>query len=142
VRTGADLAGLVVGVEQSAGVDREAAAAYAGREPVAERLQGGDLAVEVVAPATGEPLPVAARGSAVGGKRLERGADSLECDPGGAAGLDEGDPPKDRALVPALVSARSARGDQPLGLVEAERRGGDGAAGREFADRQLVPQVG
>jgi hypothetical protein len=44
VRTRADLAGLVVGVEQSAGVDREAAAADAGREPAAERLEGGDLA--------------------------------------------------------------------------------------------------
>lgn len=70
MRTGADLAGLVVGVEQSAGVDREAAAADAGREPVAERLQGGDLAVEVVAPATGEPLPVAARGSATSSRAI------------------------------------------------------------------------
>ena len=73
-----------------------------------------------------------------GGKRLERGADPLERDAGGAAGLDERDPPEGRALVPALVSARPSRGDQSLALVEAERRGGDAAAGGELADRQLV----
>ena len=42
---------LVARVEELAGVDREAAAADAGREPVAERFEGGDAAVEVLAPA-------------------------------------------------------------------------------------------
>ena len=100
-------------------------------------MQGGDLPVEIVAPAAGEPLPVAARGRAVSGKRLECSADPFERDPGGAAGLDQRDPTKDGAVVAALVSARTARGDQPLCLLEAERRRGNAAAGGELADRQL-----
>jgi len=137
VRAGPARSGLVVGVEQFAGVDREAAAADAGREPAAKSLQRFDLAVELVAPASGEPFPVAARGRAAGRQRLDRGTDSLERDPGGAAGLDQRDAPQDRAFITALIAARATRGDQPLRLLEAQRRRRDAAARRHFTDRQL-----
>src|SRR5919199_5393736 len=103
VRARADCSGLVVRVEERAAVNREAAAADAGGEAVAKRLQRGDSLVEVVAPAAGESLPVAARRSPLCGKRLECCSDLFQGDPGGTAGLDERDPAKGRALVAALV---------------------------------------
>jgi hypothetical protein len=50
VGAGAECGGFVVGVEEAAAVDGEAAAADAGCEPVAEGLQGGDAVVYVGAP--------------------------------------------------------------------------------------------
>jgi hypothetical protein len=50
VSTGPELACLVAGVEKAARVDREAAAADARREPIPDRVQRGDLAIEVLAP--------------------------------------------------------------------------------------------
>ena len=138
VRPRTGLAGLVAGVEERAAVDREAAAADAGREAVAERVERGYSPIQIVAPAAGEAFPVTARGTAMRGKRLERRTDPVEWDPGCAAGLDERDPTEHRPLVAALVSARAVRRDQPLGFVKAERRGGAAAAGGELADRQLA----
>src|SRR5918996_4230724 len=138
MRTRTARGGLVVGVQEPAGVDGQAAAADAGREPVAQRLERRDLPVEVVAPAAREPLPVAAGRGSVGGERCERAADPLEWYAGGSPGLDDRDAAKDGSVVAALVPARSVGGDQPLRLVEAEGRGGDAAAARDFADRQLV----
>jgi len=91
VGAGSEFRCFVVGVEECAAVDREAAAADAGGESVADCLEGGDAVVEVVAPGAGEAFPVAARRWVVGGERFECGADLLQGDPGGAAGLDERD---------------------------------------------------
>jgi hypothetical protein len=111
---------LVVGIEELAGVDREAAAADAGREPVAERLESGDALVDVVTPAAGQPLPVAAGRGAVRGKGRKSCTDPSEGNSRRAARLDQRDPPKDGPLVSALVSSCSARDDQAFLLVEAE----------------------
>src|SRR5919197_1601124 len=51
MRTRSEAGRLVVGVEQRATVDREAAATDAGREPAAQRLERLDPAIEVSAPA-------------------------------------------------------------------------------------------
>ena len=75
---------------------------------------------------------------AVDGKRRKRGMDPLERDARSATRLDERDPAKDGSVVTALVPARSACGDEPLRLVEAERRSSDTASSRNFADRQLA----
>src|SRR6266536_143987 len=72
VGAGAERRGLVLGVEEGAAVDREAAAADTGRKPFAEGLERGDPAVDVGAPGTGEAFPVAARRCARGRQSLER----------------------------------------------------------------------
>lgn len=120
VRTRTGLGRLVVGVEKLAGVDREAAAADAGREPVAECFEGGDAAVDVLAPTAGQPLPVASVRCAVRRQGRKGCTDPVERNSRGAAGLNQRDPPKHGPLVAALVSRRSARNDQAFFLVEAE----------------------
>jgi hypothetical protein len=74
----------------------------------------------------------------VDGKGRKRDVDPLERNTRSAARLDERDPAKDGAAVTALVPARSACRDEPLRLVEAERRRSDTAPSRHFADRQLA----
>src|SRR5215470_14841717 len=103
VRAGAPLGRFVVGVQKVALVDREAAAADAGGQAVTQGLEGRDPCLEVLAPAVREALPVAAARRAVRGEAVEGVADLAERDPGGAACLDERDPPQDRALEAALV---------------------------------------
>src|SRR6266511_3290591 len=120
VRTRTDLGSLVVGVQELAGVNREATAANAGRKPVAECLEGGDAPIDVLAPAAGQPLPIAAGRDAVRGKGRKGCTDPFEGNARGAAGLDQRDPPKDGPLVSALVPRCSARDDQAFFFVEAE----------------------
>src|SRR5207253_7386570 len=117
--------------------EREATAADARREPFAEALERRDAAVEILAPAARKALPVAAVRRPVLWEGPEGGVDPLEWDPGGAARLDERDPPQHRPVVAALVAVAPACRDQPFRLVEAERRGRDTAACRDLADRQL-----
>src|SRR5436190_13339136 len=118
--TRASLARLVVRVQQLAGVDREATAADAGREPGAKRLERRNAAVDVFAPAAGQPLPVAAGRGPVHRKRRKGCTNPFEGNPRGAPSLDQRDPPKHCPLVAALVSRRAARNDQAFFLVEAE----------------------
>ena len=58
----------VAGVGQRAAVERQAAAADARRQPVPQPGQRGDLLVEPVPPALGQPRPVAAVGGRPGGR--------------------------------------------------------------------------
>src|SRR6266576_2648700 len=136
--TRTSLARLVIRVEQLAGVDREATAADAGREPAAKRLERGNATVDVLAPAAGQPLPIAAVRGSVRRKRRKGCTNPFEGNPRGAPSLDQRDPPKDGPLVSALVSSRAARNDQAFFLVEAESRGSNPAAGSDFTDRQLI----
>src|SRR5919198_2685941 len=123
---------LVVPVDEGAALQRKAAAPDAAREPVADGLEDRDALVQLAAPAAGEPLPVALRRGSVLRQRVERPANPLERDPGRLAGLHEGDPAEGDAGVAALVSLRAAGGDQPLPLVEAQRRGRDPAPARQL----------
>jgi len=111
---------LVVGIEQGAAVDREAAAADAGRQAGAQRLERRDPLLQILAPAAREPLPVAPGGRAVRRQRRERLADLCERDAGGPAGLDQRDPAEHRAVVPALVAVGATGRNEALLLVEAE----------------------
>jgi hypothetical protein len=129
--------GFVVGVEQVALVDREAAAPDARGQAVAEGLQRFDAPVEVVSPLVREALPVLAARRAPRGEAIERCADLGERDSGGAAGLDEGDPAQDGAVVASLVAVGAGRRDQALALVEAERGGADAAPRGDLAYRKL-----
>ena len=138
VGAGSKAARLVVGVQQRARVDRKTSTADARREPVADRMQRRDLAVEVVPPDARQPFPVAPCRRATCRKRVERRAYALQRDACGAARLDERDPSENRALVSPLVPARAARPDEPLRLVEAECGRRDAATGRNLSDGQLV----
>ena len=120
VRTRTGFGRLVVRVEKLAGVDREASAADAGREPVAECFEGGDAAVDVLAPTAGQPLPVASVRCAVSRQSRKGSTDPVEGNSRGTPGLNQRDPPKHGPLVAALVSRRSARHEQAFFLVEAE----------------------
>jgi hypothetical protein len=120
VRTRTDLGSLVIGIQERAGVNREAAATDAGREPIADCLECCDALVYVFPPPAGQTLPVAAAWSPVRGKRRKGCADPVEGNSRRTTGLDQRDPPKDCPLVSPLVSRCSARGDQAFLLVEAE----------------------
>src|SRR2546429_3461029 len=137
VRAAAEGCGLVAGVEEAAGLQREAAAADARRQSRANRIEGRDPLVELRGPAARQPLPVAFRRLRVR-ERVERRADPLERDARGLAGLHERDAPQRHTWVAALVPVGAPRGDQPLALVEAQRRLRDAAARGELADRQFT----
>jgi hypothetical protein len=137
MRAGAARGGLVVGIQQVALVDRQAATADAGRQAAAKCLQRLDLPVDLVTPPAREPLPVAARRRASGRQRVECSANPLQRNPCGAPGLDQRDAAQHRALVATLVAARPTCRDQALRLVEAQCRCGDTASPRELSDRQL-----
>src|SRR2546430_8924788 len=107
VGAGAADSGFVVRVQQIALVDREAAAADAGREAVAEGEEIRDAAVEVVAPFVREAFPVLAARGAPRRQAVERVLDLGQLDAGGAAGLHERDPAEDGAVVTALVAVRA-----------------------------------
>ena len=67
---------LVVGVEQPAEPEREAAAADAAVQAIAQPLEQGDLVVEAGSPRRREPFPVLRGRGAVLGERGERGRGS------------------------------------------------------------------
>src|SRR6266498_331295 len=138
VRAAAEPSCLVVGIEQTARLEREAAAADARVEPSADRLERLDAHVELLAPAAREPLPVALRRRASLGKGVERATDPLERDAGGLARPHESHAAERDCGIAALVAVGSVSGDQALPLVEAERRLGDAAPVRELADRKFV----
>src|SRR5881392_4466013 len=128
---------FVVGVEQVALVDREAAAADARRQAVAEGLESLDAGVEVVSPLVREALPVLAARRAPRGEAFERASDVGERHSRCSAGLDERDAAQDGAVVAALVAVGSRRLDQAMALVEPQRRGCDPASRRDLSDREL-----
>jgi hypothetical protein len=138
VGAGAEGGRFVVGVEEAAAVDGEAAAADACREAVAERLERFDALVDLGAPAAGEAFPVASGRRPLIREGVEGPLDLFEGDAGGAAGPDDGHAAEGRAPVAALVAAGALGLDQAALFIETERGGGDTAAGGELADRQLT----
>src|SRR4051794_25358691 len=117
----AESGGLVGGVQQAAGLERETAAADARRQPAADRLQHLDALVELPCPGARQAFPVALRRRLVRRKRVERLPDPLERDSRLLARLDERHPAECRRDVTALVAVGALRRDQSLPLVEAER---------------------
>ena len=127
----------VVPVEQGARAEREAAAADAGREVVAQPLELRDPRVDVAAPRPRQALPVAPGRGPIARQPVERVTKPPEGDSRRPPGVDHGDPPQHRAREPTLIPVRSAGPDQALGLVEPKRGRGHPAAPRKLADRQL-----
>ena len=142
-RAGAAPATSSSGVGQGAGLEAQAAAADAAVQPVAEPLDPLDLLVEARPPGLAEPGPVGLGRHPAVGQGGQRVADLLEAEPDPLRRADERDPAQRGLLVAALVARRTHRGDQPLRLVEPDRRRRHARPLGELADRQLghVPSL-
>src|SRR6185312_13654601 len=104
------LAEAVVRVDEAAAVDREAAAADAAGEVVAQLLETPDAVVELLAPLRGELLPVGAGRGAPVGQGVERGPDLGQRDADALRDADERQPSEHLAAEAALVAGRAAAG--------------------------------
>src|SRR5207237_1332800 len=120
--TGAALGRPVVGVEQAAELEREAAAPDAAVEPVAEPLEHRDLMVEAGAPRPREALPIVGVRGPVLGERGEGRPDFLEAQADLLRDADERDPSQGVAGIAPLTAGGTGGADQALGFVEAQRR--------------------
>jgi hypothetical protein len=134
---GAFAAERVVGVSEQAGHERQAAAADAARQPVAQVLKLPDPVIEVLAPRRGKPRPVRGCRRAAGRQGIERRLDPGQRDAEPLRRADEGKPPQHHPRIPPLVPSRPPRCDQALGLVEMQRRDRHAAALRQLADADL-----
>src|SRR5690554_2744781 len=128
---------LVARVAQGTGVDRQAAAADAVAEVVAQPAQAGDAVVQVRLPAGRQPAPVLGRRRAAVRQQRQRLADGLERNTGALRDLDDGDPAQHIPGIAALVARIAPALDEALGLVEMQRGNGDAAASGNFAHAQL-----
>jgi hypothetical protein len=128
----------VVGIEERAGPQAQAATADAVGEIVAQSLKMQDPIVEVRTPSGGEPGPIPAAGNTIGGQRGQRVPDAGQRNPQPLRHLDERHPSQGVAGVAALITRRSTAGDQALSFVEVQRRDGDAGPGRKFAGKQFL----
>ncbi len=123
-------------VVDRAPLQRQAAAADAGVEAVAQRLQRRDLLVQPAAPVPADPAPVRLGGRAPRRQPVELLADLVQRQADVRGRPDEGQPPK-RAPFEHPTSARRPGGvHQSLGLVVAKCRGGETAALDDLPHRQ------
>ena len=129
----AELSSAIGGVHDAAFREREAAAADAAAERVAEPLQLGDALVDACAPRAGEPRPVGARRHGVVRQLGELGADLLEREADLLREYDERDAPEHSARIAAMPRFGPPRLDEALLFVETKRRGGDPGAARNLA---------
>src|SRR4051794_33015279 len=97
--------GAVARVGQLAAAEREAAAADALGQPLAQALELGYARVDAGGPRTGELRPVRAGRRAVLGQLRELRAHFVEGQPDPLREHDEGDPPDHRALVAPVARA-------------------------------------
>jgi L-fuculose-phosphate aldolase len=128
----------VVRVHQLADAQRQAAAADAAGEPVAQPLQLADPLVQVGAPLRRQPGPVPGGGSPAGGQPGQGVGDPAERDSDLLRGADERHPAQRRPRVAALVARGAAGGDETPFLVKAQRRDSYPAARRELPHGQLA----
>lgn len=119
-RAGAGLAGRVAGVPDPAHAEREAAAADAAVERVAQAGEHLDLLVEPGAPRAGEAGPVGGGRRALLGQAGERGADLAQRQPDALGDPDEADASQDVGVVHPVAGRVALGVDQPSVLVEPE----------------------
>lgn len=129
--------GVLRVVEPAAG-QRQAAAADATVEPVAQLQQRGDSRIE-------QPLPLARQALPVGGSRRvalaqrgERGAYVVQAQTHGLSGANEGHAAQRAARVQAVPAAAASAAEQATAFVEAQRTGRHACARRQLADREGV----
>ncbi|POH31919.1 hypothetical protein ATY30_10885 [Sinorhizobium americanum] len=61
--------------------------------------------------------------------------------PSALGDLDDGDASQHRARIAPLVAAAAVAADQPLRLIEMQRRDGDAAPFGDLADGKLPPEI-
>lgn len=140
-RSRSALGGDIVGVVELAGLQAQTAAADAAVEIVAQRLQLRDPPVEAFADRLADLPPVEARRRAPLRQAAQMVADLVEREAEFLHDQDETQPPDIAAQKAALVARGAVRLDQPLILVEADRRGREAGAAREVADAEKVVRV-
>ncbi len=111
----------VLRVPQPARLEGEAAAADALAELIAHAGERRDAGVELGAPCTGQPGPVAGVRRPAVGKRTERDANVAEAQADELGGTDEADAAEHIGAVPPVPGGRPLAVDQPFVLVEAKR---------------------
>ncbi len=133
-----EVGGAVARVAEPAPVERQAAAADAGVELVAQALEEADALLQHRSPGGGKPLPVARAEAVVSGQGGQGLADLLESEPHPLGDLDERHPPEDGSAEPALPAVGPVRPDESPLLVEPQRGDVDPGAGGDRANGEIV----
>ena len=113
----------IIGVVQRARVEAETAAADAAVELLLHRLEHRNPLVEYRLPRSSESGPVASVRGSTCRQRIERSPDLVQAQPHPLGDFDEPDPAHHVGPVPAVPGVGPLAGDQPVRLVEAQRRG-------------------
>ena len=130
---------LVAGVVERADRERQAAAADAAVEVVAQPLQRGDLVVERGPASCAESWAQSLRfGVRPSGSDARASTDLGEREPDPLGGLDEGHPAQHVGVVLAVAGGRRSDVISPCVLVEPQRRRRDAGAGGDRADRKRL----
>ncbi len=112
------MCGLVVGVEQLAVPEGQAAAADAPVETVPEALEDPDLMVDAGSPRSGQARPVLVVRCAVLGQRRKGGTDLVKRQADLLGHANERHASKRVSCEPALAGGGARRADESFGLVE------------------------
>lgn len=104
---GAGAGGAVGRIEERAALERQAAAADAPGQTVAQRLEIGDAPVQRAAPGLRQPLPVVSVRRPRFGQLVERDPYFPQGEAEELRGADDGDAPQRFPSVAALVARRA-----------------------------------
>src|SRR3954451_1959327 len=134
--TGALASGYVIRIAQRTILDRQAAAADAAGQAVAEQRQALDPVIKPPAPARPDRPPVFGGRNLISGQHSQRLFDLGKWDAELLSDLDDRYLPQHRAQIAPLIAVRPPRRDEPFGFIEVDRRHGDAAAFGNLANRQ------
>lgn len=131
----------VVGVPETAGVERQASAPDAVAEIVAQSRQHGDLVVETWSPSARQSRPVASCRCARRRERVEGVADLRQAETDALCHADEADAADHVGRVPAVPRRGSFGTDEALVLVEPEGGGREPTSIGHLADGEPPPDA-
>lgn len=135
-RPGAEPRGPIGRVEHRTGLEREAPAADASGEIVAQAGQLADPIVDALDPPLRQGGPIVAARSPIGRKTVELPPDLVEAEPDPLRKSDEGDAPQDVSWEAAMPGGRALGRDEIALFVVAQGGWGDPAACSDVADAQ------
>src|SRR5690606_3009443 len=113
---------LVVGIDQRTLVERQTPAADAAGELVPEARDERDPAIEFITPLRRHLLPVSLGRLTPIGERGQSFGDSAQWNAELVGEPDDRQSPQHVAIVATLIAASAVATDQPLALVEVQRR--------------------
>ena len=137
-RAGSERRCPVVGVGQSAAVQRKTAAPDAFGESGLQSLKLGDPLIDSRRPACRKPCPIASARRPVGGQLLKLRGDLIQGQPDVLGEDDERDASQHVSPEAAMPRARAFGLDQASLVVEPKCRGGNAAASRNLADGEQL----